>query len=314
MGASTKYFAASVLAVGAMAGATLLAWAEDWNADWQLRPSFSVDRVHFTIRHSSALGHWQTSRDVPLDDFRGLSLAMIAAGGPAKFEYVADAGRLLCEGRFSLGGGSGSFTFSPNADFVNELVRLGYDTPDEEQLFSMLVSNVDRQFARDVRDTGLHTSAGQLIQLRNHGVGFEYIRDVRAAGYTEMDAQDLVQLRNHGVSAGFLRDLKADGYNLRTEDIIQLSNHGVSSEYMKGLRDAGYASLSVSEITQLRNHGVQTGLIEEAKRLGYEFTPQELTQLQMHGVDAAYLRRIKDSGMRNLTAEQIARLRMHGVE
>jgi hypothetical protein len=314
MRGSLKYLAAAALAVGVMAAATLLAWAEDWNAEWQLRPAFSVDMLHFTVRHSTALGHWSTSRDVSLDNFRGLSLAMLAAGGPAKFEYVGDAGRLMCEGRFAFSSGSGSFTFAPNADFVQELVRLGYDAPDDDQLFSMLIQNVDRRFARDVRDTGLHASAGQLVQLKNHGIGFDYIREVRAAGYTDMEVPDLVQLKNHGVSSSFLRDLKADGYNLRTSDIVQLRNHGVTSEYMRGLKDAGYASVSVSEITQLRNHGVQPGLIEEAKRLGYDFTPQELTQLQMHGVTADYLRKIKDSGMRNLTAAQITRLRMHGVE
>jgi hypothetical protein len=297
-----------------MAGATLLAWTEDLTADWQLRPSFTVDRVHFTIRHSSGLGHWETSRDVPLDNFRGFSLAMLAAGGPAKFEYVGDAGRLMCEGRFTFGSGSGSFTFAPNAEFVQELVRLGYDAPDQDELFRMLVQNVDRRFARDIRDAGLHASAGQLLQLKNHGIGFEFIRDVRQAGYTDLEVPDLVQLRNHGVSASFLRDLKADGYNLKTGDIVQLRNRGVSSEYMKALKDAGYASLSVSEITQLRNHGVQTGLMQEAKRLGYDFTPQDLTQLQMHGVTPDYLRKIKDSGMRNLNAAQIAKLRMHGVD
>jgi len=36
--------------------------------------------------------------------------------------------------------------------------------------------------------------------------------------------------------------------------------------------------------------------------------------LQMHGVDGAYLRRLQDAGMRNLNAEQIAKLRMHGVD
>jgi hypothetical protein len=314
MNGSLKYFAASVVAVGVMAGATLLAWAEDWNADWQLRPALSVDKVHFVIRHSSALGHWESGRDVPLDNFRGFSLAMLAAGGPAKFEYVGDAGRLMCEGRFALGSGSGSFTFTPNADFAAELVRLGYDAPDEDQLFSMLVQNVDRQFAREVRDAGLRASTKELLDLRMHGIVYDYIREVRQAGYADFDAQDYVQLRIHGVNTNFLRDLAADGYPMNTHDIVQLRIHGVTSEYLKDLRDAGYGNLRADEISQLRIHGVQTGLIQEAKRLGYDFTPQELTQLQIHGVTAAYLQKIKDSGMRNLTAEQIEKLRIHGVD
>ena len=314
MRGNLKYFAASAVAIGVMAGATLLAWAADRNAQWQLRPAMSVDRVHFTVRHSGDYDNWSTSRDVSLDNFRGFSLAMLAAGGPAKFEYVGDAGRLLCEGRFALGGGSGSLTFVPNPDFVKELTSMGFGPPEEEELFSMLVHEVDRPFARAVHDAGMRASSKQLLELRIHGVSSDFIRDVRQAGYTDFDAQDYVQMRIHGVSSGFLRDLKADGYNLRSNDIVQLRIHGVDSGYMRDLKDAGYAGLRADEITQLRIHGVQPTLMQEASRLGYAFTPQELTQLQIHGVDAAYLRKIKDSGMRNLTAEQIAKLRMHGVE
>ena len=36
---------------------------------------------------------------------------------------------------------------------------------------------------------------------------------------------------------------------------------------------------------------------------------QELIDLKMHGVGATYLRNLKHSGMRNLSAQQIARLR-----
>jgi hypothetical protein len=31
-------------------------------------------------------------------------------------------------------------------------------------------------------------------------------------------------------------------------------------------------------------------------------------------VDAAYLKRLRDSGMRDLSAEQIAKLKIHGVD
>jgi len=34
----------------------------------------------------------------------------------------------------------------------------------------------------------------------------------------------------------------------------------------------------------------------------------------MHGVDSHYLRHLQDTGMRNLSADQIAQLRIHGVD
>ena len=328
--------------LGVMAAATLLAFAEDRSAGWEIRPSLSLNQAHFVIRHSNGFDNSVRGRDVPLDRFRGFSLSMLASPGPAKFEYVADAGRLICEGRFLMGVGSGSYTFAPDPAFLSALQEMGYDTPDDEQLLSMLMMDINREFAREIRDSGLRASSQDLIQLKVHGVTLDYIRDARRQGYQDFLAEDYVQLRIHGVDTNFLRDLKEAGYNLRAGDIAQLRIHGVDSrymrdlktyglkpeasdltqmrihgvtpEYLKGLKDAGYENLRAEEVDQLRMHGVETSFVQEAQRSGYNFTPQELAQLRMHGVDGAYLKRLQDSGMRNLNAEQIAKLRMHGVD
>ena len=36
--------------------------------------------------------------------------------------------------------------------------------------------------------------------------------------------------------------------------------------------------------------------------------------IQFYGVDGRYLRRLRDSGLKNLTAAQIEKLRIHGVD
>jgi hypothetical protein len=342
MGANSRYFTVVLVIVSVLAAATLLAFTEDRHAGWQLRPSLSLNQVHFVVRHSNGFDNWINSREVPLENFRGFSLSMLATPGPAKFEYVADAGRLLCEGRFLMGTGSGTYTFTPDPGFVSALQQMGYDAPVDEQLLSMLMMGISRAFAREIRDSGLRATSQDLIALRNQGVTLDYIREGRQAGYQSLTAEDYVQLRIHGVETDFLRDLKAGGYDLRAADIVQLRIHGVDSgyirelksfglkpdasdltqmrthgvtpDYVKGLKDAGYENLQAEEVDQLRMHGVEPGFVKDARRWGYNFTPEELAQLRMHGVDGAYLKRLQDAGMRNLNAEQIAKLRMHGVD
>jgi hypothetical protein len=309
----SKYFAAGLLCLGVMAGAAVLLWAEEWNAEWRIAPSFSTSKVHFTVRRTTASGNLSNSRDVPLDNFRGFSLAMLASTDPAKFEYVGDAGRLQCEGRFMMGTGSGSYTFVPDRAFAAALEQMGYDAPDDDQLFSMLALDITREFAREVHDSGLRASTRDLIRLKIHGVDGNYVRATRQAGYQSLSADDYVQLRIHGVDTDFLRDLKAAGYDLSAAEMVQLRIHGVDSSYMKGLKEAGYDHLRVEEINQLRIHGVEPEFPREAHRLGYNFTAKELAQLRTHGVDSAYLQHLQDAGMRNLTADQIAKLRIHGV-
>jgi hypothetical protein len=360
----------ALMVVGTLLTAALFLPGEDWRQEWTLKPSDSVDSIHFTVKRSKWGSSWSTSNDVPLSSFRGLTQDLLTHGGRTKFEYVHDAGRLLCEGRFFWGRGSGTFTFAPNPQFVAELKRLGYEAPNEDQVFSMLMTDVSLEFARGVRDAVPDASTKQLIELRIHGVTLAYIREAQQAGYKDLTAQDYVEMRIHGVETAFLRDLKSFGYNLPARDIVELRIHGVSSEfvgslkqagydlsakqitelcihgvdsqylrelksyglqpgatelvelrihgvssdYLKGLKDAGYGQLPAREITELSIHGVQTDFIQEAKNLGYNFTPQGLVELGIHGVDSSYLKKLNDAGMKNLTAAQIAKLRIHGVE
>lgn len=355
---------------GAILIAVVMAVAQEGNKQWVIKTTGTPDILRFTVRRFKPGSEWSNTTEVPRSRFRGLSIDTLEHGGPAKFEYVQDAGSLACTGRFSWGGGSGDYTFVPNPDFGNQLRQLGYIPPDREQQFSMLMMDVNLQFARGVNDAGLHASIDQLIDLRAHGVSIEFLAEARRSGYQNFSVRDFIDLRDHGVRSEFLRDLKAygynldargitslrdhgvttefmrdlkqAGYNLPAREIADLRDHGVSSEYMrelkdyglrpearelttlrdhgvtpeflKGMKDAGYEQLASDEMIQLRDHGVDTKFAQQAHSLGYNFAPRELVQLHDHGVTAAYLRNLKDSGMHNLTVDQIQKLRDHGID
>ncbi len=361
---------ALALCAGAVSLMVVVATGQEPRQEWQVKRTDSPGRVQFRIERWKPGSHWSNSNHVRLSDFHGLSYDTVENGGTAKFEYVQDAGRLLCEGRFSFGRGSGTFTYVPNPEFASQLKALGYSAPDEEQQFTMMLIGVNLDFARGIRDAGLRASTSQLVDLRIHGVSLEYVREVQQAGYRNLSAQDFIDMRIHGVTTAFIGDLKSAGYNLTSaqiielrihgvttdfvrelknagydltssqivelrihgvdasymrdlkayglqpsaSDMVQLRIHGVTPEYLKGLKDAGFGTLPVSQITDLRIQGVSTEFIADTKALGYSFTPSELVALRIHGVDGAYLRRLRDAGLRNLNADQIEKLRIHGVD
>jgi hypothetical protein len=299
----------ALIAAGAILLGALILPGQNAAREWHLTRR-DGNRVRFKVSHSSPGRSSTSSFDVGLDHFRGLTLA----NGPAKFEYVQDAGRLVCEGRFLLGAGSGTFTAVLDPDFAARLERLGYERPNEDETFDMLLSGFSLDFARAVKDAGLAATTGQLLDLRNHGIDSEYIRGVRAAGYRDLEARDVIDLKNHGINPDYLSDVKRAGYDLSTRDLVDLRNHGVDAVYLRNIKDAGYPGLPVREIIDLRNHGVPADLLRDSHALGYDFAIREIIDLRNHGVDGAYLRRLKDSGMRNLTAAQIEKLKSHGVD
>jgi hypothetical protein len=389
-----KVSSESWIVIAAVVLAAMLA-AQEVRNEWTLTRSGSPDMVHFKIERSSKGNQWSQSTDVPIANFRGLQLNQT---GPARFEYIEEAGSLLCQGRFSFGAGSGTYTLQPNPAFIKGLAELGYEAPNESQIFGMVLMHITLDFARGVQEAGLHASTRQLVDLRAHGINLSYIRETRNAGYTSFEAGDLIEMKNHGVSTDFLRSLKQAGYDLPSRqiselrnhgvdsqfvreleidglkppaadlvqmkdhgvtpdylralkdagyghltagqvtdlknhgvdsryiheleieklkpsaaDLVQMRDHGVTPEYLKALKDAGYGDLSVGQVTELKNNGMDPKFILEAKDLGYSFTPRELIELRNHGVNGEYLRHLRDAGMRNLTAGQISKLKMHGV-
>ena len=331
----------SLMVWGGVILAVVIGIGQESEQSWKVKPGSNSEMVQLTVRRFKPGNTWVWSDEVPLSRFHNLSSNVLQHGGRTEFEYVTDAGKLLCKGTFSFNSGAGSFTFAPNPDFASELHNLGYGSPTQEQSFAMLMSNLTLEFARGVRDAGLRASTGQLLELRQHGVNLEFLRSVKDAGY-DFTASDVIDLRNHGVSPEFLQDLKRANYDLTSGQIVELRNHGVDSrfirdlhalglhphssemvqyrnhgispEYLSDLKNAGYSDLNVDQAVGLRDHGVPADFAMQARDLGYKFTPQDLIDLHNHGVSGEYLKTIKESGIRALSVEQIERLRAHGID
>ena len=308
----------------------------------KLTRSGEPDKVRFTLERSRLGSRSMSTNDVPLTSFRGFTLDMLDHSGPAKFTYVQDAATIECVGTFGWGRGTGSFTITPNPQFVAELNRLGFATPDRDEIFMLVMNGTSLDFIREVHNARIASSLQDVLDMAAHGVNSQYIHDVARIGYRNLKAQDYIAMRDHGVEARFLQELKDAGYQLDSGQVIELRDHGVDSAFMRGLaayglhpdasellalrdhgvtpdylrdlRDGGYDTVRTDEIIALRDHGVERDFILAAHDLGYRFTPGELVELRDHGVDGKYLRTIRDSGMRNLTADQIVRLHDHGVE
>jgi hypothetical protein len=338
--------------------------------DWALKPAAEPGMVHFIITRAAEGSRFQSSSYMPVSAFHGLPADRNGLYTSAKFEFIQDAGKLVCEGAFNLGHGSGTFTYIPNPNFIGELERLGYSRPNDSQVFAMMMSNVTLEFARGVRDAGLRAGTGELIDLRIQGITLDYIREIRDTGYRDFTAKDFINLKIQGVTASFLRDLKKAGYDLPAseiidlhiqgvtsefvadlksagydlrarqitdlkiqgvsskylrdlaayglkpspEDLVQMRIQGVSPDYLKGLKDAGYENLPMQQIIDLHIQGVSIDFIRDARAAGYRFSTADLVQLRIQGVNGAYLQKLHDSGFGNLTASQIATLKINGVD
>ena len=279
---------------------------------WKLQHSGMPGAVQFTVNRSRPGRTWTNSNTVPLSSFQGFSVDMLDHGGPARFEYVHDAGKLVCEGHFAWGRGLGSYTFTANPEFVASLRQLGYGALDADDGFQMMMADVSLDFVKSVSEAGIHASTRQLIDLRTRGVNSNFIRETYHAGYRNLSAQDYMDLRSHGVDGRFLRDLRDYGYDLRSDEIVNLRVHGVRADFMADLKRAGY-DLTASEISELGMRGVNSAFLRDLRMYGLRPAASDLVQFRMRGVSADYLKDLADAGYGSLTADEVTDLRSHGV-
>jgi hypothetical protein len=270
----------AIVAIGATAWVLTGASAsETASGKWSMHRSEKAGMVQFTLQgppHSfSSTSNW------PINSFTGLDPAQ-----DTQFTLTRDAGKFEFDGTLRNSAGAGTFQFTADPRYAQEMKALGFGGVEDKQIhFAMM--DVSLGFARDMKNANLKDlDTDNLLAFRIHGVTTEMVRRVRAAGYTP-DSKDLLAMRIHGVTP----------------------------EYMDELKQRGYEGVPLDELVSFRIHGVTPGFVGELQKLGFERPqPQELVNLRIHGVTPEYISQLQRRGVKNLTVDKLVSMKIHGLD
>ena len=275
-------------------------------------------RAHIRDTWTQKDGEIWTSIRLYVDTDREMSLSVplrSLEGLDATFTVRRDAGQFAFKGSFTEGLGTGTWQFTPNAEFVTAM-RQNYPAMTPEQLLKLAALDVSRSFVAEIRGEG-YTAASldEIAKMRIHRVDAQYIREMRAAGYDKLSVADLVKTRIHGATPAFAQEMKAAGLApLPVDDLVKMRIHGVSPELVREMKALGYGSLDAASLVKMRIHGVSPELVREMKDLGYgTIDAPALVRLRIHGVTPAYVRELRALGYTNVSPDQLVKLRIHGV-
>ncbi|HEV3153534.1 MAG TPA: helix-turn-helix transcriptional regulator [Candidatus Baltobacteraceae bacterium] len=253
---------------------------------WTIDASRNSDStVNFEIRIDRPGDHSNWGNDEDWNRLQGLSRsAVFSAGSTVHFDLVRDAGTLRCSGYVANGSGGGTFQYSPNPRFADELASRGVSRPSADEQARMTYSGVSLALVDTLRRYGYAgLTPEDLIRLTNHGVTQQYVSAIEAAGYHPGSAEELIRMVDHGVTTQYISAMRGLGYRPSAEELTRLVDHGVTADFTRTMISFGYHP-STDELVRLADHGVTPEFVRHLRSRGYNASIEELIRLRDAGV------------------------------
>jgi hypothetical protein len=282
-------------------------------------PEKPDDRLELSMRFGR---HENSGNRLTIGDFSGLSAAQMrsATQVDVAFELRREAGTVAYQGLFKAGNGAGTFTFSPNEDYLGTLRKLGVEFEDhgndvDQQLLTLALFDVSSSFVRSMQDIGYKVSAEKYISFRIFSVDPAYVRDMASVGFDHLPADKLIETRIHGATPDYIRQMRKSGDDVPLDKYIESRIFQITPEFAAEMSRAGYPNLDRDELVQFKIQGVTPEFISELKSLGYTKIPAEkLVEMRIHGVTPDYIRRVEAAGYKHVPIDKMVQMRIFDIQ
>lgn len=250
----------------------------------------------------------------------GLSFDGLENGEKLNFTFVGDPGNLVFEGEWDGSAGQGKLTFQRGSEFINALEKIGFSGFNEAQLIVMSLRGATTEgivkYVEQLKSLGLRLdSTAKLFEAFVLDVNIPFIRDMRAAGFEEVDLSTLQQLRVVGVTRPFVQEWRSAGFErLTAEEAVTLRAVDVKRESVSEFAEAGLKDLSVQQLVGLTCLGVTNDFIRQMEQVGYaKLSAATLEQLKATSVTPQFVKDLRSLGYKSLEVNQLIQLRALGL-
>lgn len=244
-----------------------------------------LQSVHGTwaLQRNDYQNRWQLRLSSDGDE---QTLRMDAPPTSGTFSIRREAGTFDFTGTLSDDGGSGQFTFTPSAAFVNGLGS----------------RHLHPESIRDIM-------AAASVDLT-----LEYIDSIAAAGYPNLGFDKTIAFRAVGATPGSIAELRSVFGTLSSEDVVSTSALHVTRAYVDELHTMGVDHVTPERAVTFKALDIDKAYIAELARMGYShMDPQDIVSFKAMHIDAAYLQHLRAHGLKNLTAQQVIEMKATGL-
>ncbi|HEU5136825.1 MAG TPA: M56 family metallopeptidase [Steroidobacteraceae bacterium] len=195
----------------------------------------------------------------------------------------------------------------PAPSFIDAMNSVGLDNLDVDQLIALKIQGVSPDYVREIRAAGFSPDAGELIAMKIHGIDSAYVKELRATGY-DLDAQELVAMKIHDVTPAYVKGMRDAGFNPDAQEIIAMKIQDVTPEYVQKIRAAGF-NPDAEELLAMKIHGVTPEYQRMLAAAGYEVDTRELIHAKIMDITPEFIQKVNAHGFKNLTIEKLIQLK-----
>jgi hypothetical protein len=174
-------------------------------------------------------------------------------GATIDARMTAEAGEMRCAGKVHDGALQGSYSFTPNVDFVKRMEAMGFDglSPDKLQGYAFL--DVTTAWVKDLKDAHVAGMTSEnLMGLRALKVDAAYVRAMTVDGYPELRAEKLTGMKAVGVTPEKVQAVRAMGYSPTEEELIQMSVFKIDAPFVERMKARGFKNPTIAQMVQIK--------------------------------------------------------------
>jgi hypothetical protein len=172
------------------------------------------------------------------------------------------------------------------ASLLAALVAGGYGSISVDEIIGLKTHGVGPDYIRGATESGWgKLSAPDLIALHDRGVPPEYLQGVREAGFENPAVRDAIELKAHGVDPTQIREIHGLGFGpFEPRQAIELQTNGVGAELFRAFKEFGFTGVTVAEAVEAKNVGLRSETLREARQYGSGLTLKQVIRLKQAGV------------------------------
>ena len=237
------------------------------NGTWALQSQGGEMRLE--ISWSNGRSHSESTLR-PVDaNALGIASALASSGEHVRFTMHREAGDYSLDGWVASGKGGGTYTFTPNAAFFDDLRSRGYKVAGPENELTAADLDVTREYVSELEHAGVSLDFDRLIAFRALGIDGAYINAMASVGFTHLDADELESMKALHIDRTYVEGVRAQGVTgVNERSVVELKALHVDASYIQELAAAGYPRLSAQDYVQLKALHVDGEYVKDLARHG----------------------------------------------